>query len=214
MKEHPMRKHWQVLAALALVALSPALAHAQKPIDIHVGGVVMAPLSDTADRFGVGYGFNAGLTWNVLGPFGLRADYVWSSIEPKTDELPVVGGRPLDVSGSIQFGTADVVFQAPPGRVRLYVLAGGGLYRRQVSVSVPAGESICDPWLLVCGPVTGTNATRSTTDFGVNVGFGLTFSRVFVEGRYHFMWGPDYDTAAGTLTATGKFFPLTVGVRF
>ncbi len=209
-----MRRHGQMLLAIVLIAASPAAARAQKAIDFNVGGVVMAPLSDTADRFGIGYGFNAGLTWNVLGPFGLRVDYVWSGIEPKTDQLPVVGGRPLDVSSSIQFGTADIVFQSQPAPVRLYVLAGGGIYRRQVSVSVPAGESVCDPWLLVCGPVTGVNATRSTTDVGVNVGFGLTFSRVFVEGRYHFMWGPDYDTADGTITATGKFFPLTVGVRF
>jgi hypothetical protein len=63
-------------------------------------------------------------------------------------------------------------------------------------------------------PVNRVVGTHATTNIGVNVGFGLAVSRVFAEVRFHYARGPSYTTAQGEQPATGKFFPLMVGVRF
>ena len=207
-----IRRAW--LAAVVLgVWLAPAPAFAQLPGAVWGGAVVMAPLSDTADRFGLGYGFNIGASWRLLPMVGLRVDYVRSGIDPKAEAISVVPGSRIDVSSHIQFGSAAAVIEAPTGVVRVYIVAGAGIYRRDVSVSgVPGGTAVCDPWLLVCGA--DANGSRSTTDFGLNVGAGILIGPAFVEGRYHLMWGPEFTTPGGTVMATGKFFPVTVGVRF
>ena len=67
---------------------------------------------------------------------------------------------------------------------------------------------------------------RSSTDFGMVFGGGVDFrvsdaASVFVELRYHYIWGPEINTGeAATLTGTntvnanGQFLPFTMGIRF
>ena len=130
------------------------------------------------------------------------------------------GAVPVDSSLRMQYATAAFVFQAPPGRVRLYVVAGGGLYHRSVSLKTSAAGtvSVCNPWWFVCTsqpePAGSLAGSHATTDVGVNVGAGLTAGKFFAEARYHYMFGPSYSTPSGTQKATGKFFPLVVGARF
>jgi hypothetical protein len=112
------------------------------------------------------------------------------------------------------------MFQAPPGPVRLYMLAGVGLYRRSVTLTTSGTGlvTVCDPWWFVCDlqpvPAERVVGSRSTTDVGVNVGAGVTVRMLFAEIRYHYIWGPTFSTPSGTQKATGKFLPLTVGVNF
>jgi hypothetical protein len=100
------------------------------------------------------------------------------------------------------------------------MLAGVGLYRRSVALTTSGAGfvTVCDPWWFVCdpqpAPVERVVGSRSTTDFGVNVGAGLTAGMFFAEIRYHYMWGPTFTTPSGSQKATGKFLPLTVGVNF
>jgi hypothetical protein len=210
------------IAAACVAVLAAALpASAQeKPFSFSAGGAIVAPLSDSADRFSMGLGFTAGATWHFSGQLGLTADYVWSTRGARDDWNGVVLSRPVEVTPRIQFGTVDIKFQAPPGPVRLYVVAGVGLYHRAVKLATTGSSdiSVCDPWWFVCNPgpvpVGSISRTWSSTDPGVNVGAGLSAGMFFAEIRYHFMWGPSYDTPAGEQTATGKFFPLTVGVVF
>ena len=60
---------------------------------------------------------------------------------------------------------------------------------------------------------------RSSTDFGINFGGGITFgsaAKFYIEARYHYVWGPKI-TAAGSSTdysTNAQYFPLTFGVRF
>jgi hypothetical protein len=122
----------------------------------------------------------------------------------------------------VGYVTADGVFRGQPSRARIYVLAGVGLYRRSATISGSgSGQvNVCNPWWFVCesglvgiGRAVGT---RSTTNVGVNVGFGAMFlhDRVFAEVRYHYATGPTYDTPQGRQIASGKFFPLMIGVKF
>jgi hypothetical protein len=203
----------------ALAAVGPAAAQ-DKPFSLMAGGAIVGPLSDSADRFSTGFGFTAGATWHFHGQFGLTADYVWSALGAKDGWNGLVASRPVDVTPRIQFGTVGIKFRAPPGPVRLYVVAGAGLYHRSVRLATAGSGDItvCDPWWFVCTPgpvpVGSVNRTNSSTDPGINVGVGLTAGMFFAEVRYHYMWGPSYSTPAGSQTATGKFFPLTVGVVF
>lgn len=206
---------------LALCLAGPATAVAQDaPVAVHAAGVVTAPLSGTADSFNPGLGAAAGVTWNFAEYWGARVDLAWSRLSAK--HVPASVGAPLDVSGHVGYATADLVFRGQPGAVRIYVLAGVGIYRRAVSLSGSGSGQVdvCNPWWFVCEsgsvPVGRVLGGRSTTDIGVNVGFGATFvhDRVFAEVRFHYATGPTYDTPQGDQVASGKFFPLMVGVRF
>jgi hypothetical protein len=66
---------------------------------------------------------------------------------------------------------------------------------------------------------------RSSTDFGVNGGAGVNVrlgrsSSLFVEARYHYVWGPEADAAgieparSGSTNGNNEFFPLVIGFRF
>ena len=61
---------------------------------------------------------------------------------------------------------------------------------------------------------------RSSNDFGINFGGGLTFGRgakFYVEARWHYVWGPEITASAVTsqsLTTNAQYFPLTFGVRW
>jgi opacity protein-like surface antigen len=209
-------------AAVWLVVLATAVPAAaqEKPLSLAVGGAVVGPLSASADRFSTGLGVTFGATWHINEQMGVKTDYVWSTLGVQDDWPVPRPSAPIQITPRIQFGTADFMFQAPPGRVRLYILAGVGLYRRSVTLATSGTGfvMVCDPWWFVCDPqpvpVERVAGSRSTTDVGVNVGAGLTAGMFFAEIRYHYMWGPTFTTPSGSQKATGKFLPLTVGVNF
>ena len=207
-----------ILIAVVLLSSSPALAQ-EKAVTFQGGGILMIPLSGTADCFKRGLGFDLGVTWNLSAQAGVRVDYVLSAIEPRDVVAPPITPPP-STKGRVQYGTAAFVFQAPPGRARLYVLAGVGLYHRAIDVSTSgAGPvNVCNPWWFVCTPgfvpMDRVVGSHSTTNVGVNVGFGVAVGPAFVEGRFHYSSGPTFETADGPQKASGKFFPITFGVRF
>jgi hypothetical protein len=56
---------------------------------------------------------------------------------------------------------------------------------------------------------------RSSDDFGINFGGGLTIgheAKFYVEARYHYVWGPTVERSNASTNA--QYFPLTFGVRF
>ena len=205
--------------ALVLLMLSATAARAQEPprVTFGVGGAIVAPLSGTADNFSIGYGIGGNATWHITEQTGVQFDYMYSSLGGKD---ATQGSAPFDSDMKLQYGTAAFVFQAPPGPFRLYLLAGGGIYHRSVSLATSAtgSSAVCNPWWFVCNaqpaPVQSIAGSRASTDFGVNIGAGFTAGKFFAEVRYHYAFGPSYSTPSGTQKATGKFFPLMVGARF
>ena len=214
-----MFKRVAVVCVVVLAMAVPAAAQ-EKPYSFMVGGVLMAPLSNSADRFSMGLGFTGGFAWRFRSQLSLTADYLWSALGVQDDSAADSASRPAEVTPRIQFGTVNIKFQGAPGRARLHLLAGGGIYHRSVGLraSGSGNISVCDPWWFLCPPgpipVSTFNGTRTATNPGLNVGVGLTAGRFFAEIRYHFMWGPKFQTSKGTEDANGKFFPLTVGVNF
>jgi hypothetical protein len=68
---------------------------------------------------------------------------------------------------------------------------------------------------------------RSSTDFGMDFGGGVTFGPVYAEVRYHYIWGPKIEaqtvnplsTPSSTdslvgKNANGQFLATTFGIRF
>jgi hypothetical protein len=206
------------LAFAVLLAVVP-VASAQDPprVTFGVGGAIVAPLSGTADNFSIGYGIGGNATWHITGQMGLQFDYLYAGLGGK--DVSQISAL-IDASLRLQAGTVAFVFQAPPGPFRLYLLAGGGIYHRSVSLKTSAtgSVSVCNPWWFVCNaqPVLAQSiaGSHASTDVGVNVGAGFTAGKFFAEVRYHYMFGPSYSTPSGTQKATGKFFPLIVGARF
>jgi opacity protein-like surface antigen len=112
------------------------------------------------------------------------------------------------------------------GRTSAFLIGGLGAYHRAVQISTPEtglvtvcapGWFICFPTLVSADQVVGS---RSTTDPGVSVGGGVSYrlsdlGSIFVEARYHYVWGPDVQNpSGGTTSASAQIFPITVGVRF
>ena len=147
----------------------------------------------------------------------------------------VTTNTPFYATMNMQFVDFNVVFTPKTeGKAHPYVVAGAGVYYRPVKVTTPAVgyvPPVCDPFWYYCSPggfvaVDKIVGARSSTDFGIDVGGGVSFrvtdrASVFVEARWHYIWGPEYGPSVQPLGVTGitgkanaQFFPITVGVRF
>ena len=141
----------------------------------------------------------------------------------------------IESNQQIHAGVFDIVARSQH-RDRLangYVMGGLGVYDRKLQLTSPAigYTTFCDPYWYVCYPaavpVEKIVGHRSSTDFGMNFGGGVTYhihqtAAIYAEIRYHYVWGPSIDpqvqplsgTTSQNLTANGRFLPITVGFRF
>lgn len=190
-----------------------------------VGGGVSFPLSDTADNFNPGYAFNGGLGFNFVPALGIQAEAFWSRYYVNKDLFNVTN---LDANHRMQYGSLNFVLRTPGQRaLGFYLLGGGGLYYRRVQITQFEGTAVlpvCDPWLYYCYPsavgVEQVLGTRSSTDWGLNGGAGITLRlgyavKLFLEGRYHYIFGPEFTDAGGQRrNANGQYVPVMFGLRF
>ena len=116
-----------------------------------------------------------------------------------------------------------VVHSSKAAAAGAYLLAGTGIYHRIVQITSPSAglATVCDPYWLVCYPVPvevdRIVGDRSSNDFGVNVGGGITFGRsakLYIEARYHYVWGPKVEAAGTTYSSNAQYFPITIGFKF
>jgi opacity protein-like surface antigen len=230
---------WGLVVLLIAVAAPPAAAQDSR-VTVSIGGGFTAPNSEVRDRLGNGYNLNFGVQVNVTPVIAIEGLYSFNGLGDKQLTIPVFpapvdnGGIPTDLSAdmNMQFGTASLVVQKPSGPVRPYGLVGMGVYYRPIKVTTPGVGWVpgyCDPWWYVCYPggwVETENIVgeRSSTDFGMAFGGGVTFGSVYAELRYHYIWGPEVGVnmpslpIAGVTTdtrkANGQFLAVTFGLRF
>jgi opacity protein-like surface antigen len=237
-------RHTSALLALALlVAVSPASAQdPDKKVTVEIGAGYTWTLSDAKDYVGDGYNFNFGVTYEATRVIGIEGLYSFNGLGGKDFQLPVsatptTGGVPTPFSANfhMQYGTASLIVKSPSeSRVRPYGLTGVGIYYRPVTVTTPGVGYVpgfCSPWWYYCVPggfvpVENIVGDRSSTDFGMVFGGGVNIrateaASVFVEFRYHYIWGPEINsgelatlTGTNTIRANGQFLPLTFGIRF
>ncbi|MCP3161865.1 outer membrane beta-barrel protein [Myxococcus qinghaiensis] len=190
----------------------------------NLGIGIVFPTFETNSRFKEGWAFLLGAGYHLTERIGVVAEYQYSDYDLKSDLL-----ADSSFSGDhiMQYGDLNLLIGlAPRGRFGLYLTGGPGLYYRKVEVTQFAGTAIvpvCDPWLLFCDsevvPVDAVIGSRSTTDFGLNGGVGVSYRiygpmRVYLEARYHYIFGPEYSTPTGSRRANGQYLPINLGLRF
>ena len=203
-----------------LVIQQPSVA----PIFGFIGGGPVIPLAEAGDRFNVGPGFNAGIGFNFNNHFGVQLEALWSRFSVNGDLLNTTD---LDANHRMQYGTLDAVANVVrSGPFTAYLLGGGGLYYRRVQLTQFAGTAVvpaCDPWLYYCYPsavsVETILGSRSSTDWGLNGGVGFSVRvagglKLYAEGRYHYIFGPEFDAGDGGQRADGEYIPVMFGLRF
>jgi opacity protein-like surface antigen len=226
-----MRRIILVLALMALVA--PAGAYAQdKPVEVNFGGGVSYPTGDLADSFDAGWNGAIGLTFNFTPNVGFQTEYLYQRFggpDRIFDNLvptPQADTILIESNQQVHAGTFNLVVRSNSGgAVNGYVLAGPGVYYRKVELTSPGVGviTVCDPYWLVCYPTPVETdvilGDRSSTDFGMNVGGGLTFgsqAKFYVEARYHYVWGKKVTAPGGgtEYSTNASYFPITFGFRF
>jgi opacity protein-like surface antigen len=225
------------VVAVMLVALPARAQDPEKRVDFNFGGGWTATTGEVSNHLGSGYNINFGMTVNVNPKIGILAEYSYNGLGQKQVSLPVVGNP---IAGStpvnqnffgdmnMQYGDFDVVFRPmPEKKASVYFMAGMGVYYRPVKVTTPALGYVpgyCDPFWYYCSPggyvpVDKIVGSRSSTDFGYNIGGGVNFrlgesASAYVEMRYHYIWGPKYEVSGTSYDSNSAFFPLTFGIRF
>ncbi len=217
-----------LVRAAAGLALGAALAlpasASDKTWSFGVGGGASLPSSDLGDRFDTGWNLQADFTYHATPSLGLQLGYGHHEFGAKSDFFDLTA---LEATQKMDHLGLALVLGTPRDRgLGGYLVAGGGLYFREVEVTRFEGSvtvPVCDPWLGFCYgstvPVESIVGQRSNTDLGVNVGAGLTLKAgddvtLFVEARFHQVWGDEYQTPTGSRKANAQFFPITVGLRF
>ena len=221
-----------VLLAVVCIALSTSAQAQDRPVNVSLGGGFTMPNSEVRDHLGDGYNFNFGVQVNVSPVIGIEGLYSFNGLGDKRISIPVSGTpggstTPTDFFAdmNMQYGTGSVIIRAPQGNVKPYGLIGMGVYYRPVRVTTPGVGYVpgyCDPWWYVCYPggfvpVDNIVGERSSTDFGMNFGGGVSFHTIYAELRYHYIWGPTVNTPGGgtsTQKANGQFLQTTFGIRF
>lgn len=163
--------------AAAALALGAAPAKAQYLYWGLSGGVTM-PSGPQADA--QSSAMHGGLILGMhapMTPFGLRGDL-------SLHHFPGKDGVAL--STNMWISSVDVSYDIPiPAPVRPYALAGAGIYGSTTSAS-------------------GTSS--SSTDWGMNMGAGVSFGRAFLETRWHHIRVNE--------TTTANIYPISLGFIF
>jgi Outer membrane protein beta-barrel domain len=231
--------------ALLVIAAAPAAAQDYKPVDFFFGFGWAYPTADFKNSFDAGWNGTIGATFNITSKIGIQADYTYTHMDGPEKQL-VLSATPiaaaatttglLESNHQMHIGTFDVVYkiQKSDSFVNGYVLTGGGIYHRIVQITTPSVgyTTFCDPYWYVCYPalvsVDQIVGDRSSNDFGINLGGGITFgheAKFYIESRYHYVWGRTIQpsstatgagvtTCASGCTTNAAYFPLTFGVRW
>lgn len=218
-----------ILFVLILIVPLQAQTTESEPVprlNSNAGVVVAAPLNQTATYTAMGWGAVYGAGYNFSKHHSIVGEVMWNSLWPNDTALAPI--RAEAQNGSIH-GHGNLVTLTSNYRLTFegkvygaYVIGGGGLYYRDVSLSQPisVGSSVsCSPpwlmWGVTCssGIVTANQnlASSNSTVLGGNIGIGFTFKlpdshyKLYVESRYHY---------APTKGVHTQLVPISLGIRF
>ena len=225
-----MRTANLLLVGAMVLALTPVGASAQdRKFHVNFGGGPTFINGEMGDHFKTGWGPAIGVA--IGGPkaeFQFEYAYRWFDVN---DNFPVLNATSLDASHKVHQLDFNLryTFTQQGAPVRVYGIAGPGMYHRSVEITQYVGNGvICDPYWYVCGvyPIEDVIGSRGGWDFGFNVGAGVGFAigeegEFYVESRYHWVQGPEINnnsavpvTGSSGTKANGQYWPLTFGFRF
>jgi hypothetical protein len=178
-------------AALAVGMLLSAPAVRAQGAEFSLGGGATVPLGDFSDIAKLGFHGQVGVSFTPSSfPLGIQIDGMYQRL--KFDDV-----IPGDRSSQIIQGTANLVYKfktSEESTFRPYIIGGAGVY----NFKAVGGDDVSPP---------GEGDT--STEFGINAGAGFDFKAggagLFVEGRFHNVFGDGASDA--------QFIPITVGIR-
>jgi opacity protein-like surface antigen len=233
-----MRKLMMTAFAACLLA-TPAFAQ-DKPVEVNFGFGWTFPTMDFKESFDPGWHGTVGVAFFGGSKVGFLVDYTYNKMGGPERFINVVSnpivGAPttselIEANHQVHATTFNAIWRsATDSAINGYLLGGGGWYHRVVQITTPAVgyTTFCDPYWYVCYPslvaVDQVIGDRSSNDFGINIGGGITFgreARFYIESRYHYVWGPEIAPAVPSqggetpsVTTNAAYFPLTFGIRF
>ncbi len=203
-------------ASLTYLALAQP-AFNQSLFSISVGGGPTAPVNPTAARFNTGYNITAGVGFHPIRAAGVMAEFGFNDMGINNSALSKIGVP--NGSGRIYSATLNpMIHLMPRKRTDLYVIGGGGFYRRTIEFTQPSSAIATgfDPFYGVFFPVeiptTTVLGSFSQNKAGINGGMGISVrlgedkrSSFYAESRYHYI----YTTPIRT-----SMIPVTFGFRW
>ena len=196
-----MRKLFVLMCVLLLSAASAA-AQDHKPVDVNFGFGWAFPSTNLRSDFDAGWNGSIGVTFNLTETWGLQAEYMYDRMGGPSRTVnvfatPVAAAATngiIESNHQMHVGTFNAVykFRQHESPIGGYLLGGGGIYHRIIQLTSPSVgyTSVCDPFWYVCYPalvsVDQIIGDRSSNDFGINIGGGLTFGhemKFYVESR-------------------------------
>jgi hypothetical protein len=187
-----------VIGAGALLIAATAQAQGASGRPFKLGGALGAtvPLGDFSDGADLGFHFGGLIEYKPQAfPVNLRGEITYHRNGLKSDYFAGAGFPNADGNASILafVGNVMVPFGDAASTARPYAIGGLGVYRTKFSGDVSGGNTL----------------SRSSTDFGLNIGGGFTFNlsgfETFVEARFH---------SAFTDVSNTNFIPLSFGFKF
>ena len=222
------------LVVLGTLIFGTPVQAQDQPFRFIIGAGPIMPSGDVGDNFDTGFTVPVGVGWRFTENLEVDFEYMYGTMNGPSATVP--NQDPLDprlvklnTDHSIHTGTFNVRYATNlNGPLQVYGIAGPGFYHRRVALTTPdiGLITICNPWWWICTPgavpVTRILGTRSTTDFGFNVGAGVQLGTFFVEVRYHYANGPEIEipdnvpspTGERTVKANGHYVPVNFGFRF
>ena len=185
------------------------------PFSFEVGGGFTEPVGSTGRRLDRG--------WNVRGGAGFNfSQYVGAMVQVDYNRFGI-NGTTLNSAGfpggNLHVFSATlnpIVHLTPRSHFDLYLIGGGGLYRRTQEFTQPglARFTAFDPFFgfyTAAVPTTQVLASYTVNKPGINGGVGIAFGskwhgKFFAEARYHRIFmGHDLHT---------DYIPVSFGFRF
>jgi opacity protein-like surface antigen len=203
--------------ALAIAGSSLA-AHAQAvaPISVGLAFGSSIPTGALSDRTHSGYAIAGNVVYRFGDtPLGIRADIGYTRYRLTNGYISQFQGADGG-HANVTSGTLDLTVNTPRVlRLQPYLVGGGGVYQRHVSVKRTVGAQFIPLFDPDFGFFSGLTVPEQTvqsstqTKFGLNGGAGLSipagFVDVFLEARYN---------SAFTSSRNTAFVPITVGIEW
>jgi opacity protein-like surface antigen len=182
----------------------------------HVAAAWTLPQGDAGDVINNDFSLLGGATYYPSDwPVGIALELGWSEFDMTRETLQLLESSGGDVT--VWQLTADLLWSPrSEGNVGFYLEGGGGWYSVDAKLREPATVCgpVCPPWVwwcyIGCAPGSVITDSASTSNFGLNLGAGLTYqvglaSHVYVEVKYHRIDTPQVST---------EYIPIIFGYRW
>lgn len=211
-----LRRIFFGLSLLSFSFATVAFAQESRHLNFSAGAGFSFPTSDASANFNTGWNLDFRGGYTVHRNFLADVDFAYNHWG-LTNAALANFGEPGGYGDVWSLTLAPEIRLAPRGKIDPYIIAGAGLYHRNLSLTQPANVQtiFCDPFFGYCYPaIVGVNqvvGSFSTYKGGFNAGGGFDFrfsgrAKVFAEARYNEM----FTSFGPNLT----YVPVTFGLRW